>query len=267
MIELLQFRHSPYNEKVRWALDLKGVPHTRRSLLPGPHVPIVKRLTGRTATPVLVGNDGQAMDGSARIVEWLEQQFPTPALMPADEASRAEVLRIQERFDNDFTPRMRRAVLEALLHQPAYFADVFGDGAPAWKRRVYALAVPLAAPLVRKGNGIAGPAAVADGIAAGHEALDFVAERSRATGYLVGASFSLADLAAAASLAMIVRPGDSPMSCPQPVGSEFEGLIAHFREHPGAAWVRTMYVRHRLMNIDFDGPSDAIGIAQSASKR
>jgi len=66
---------------------------------------------------------------------------------------------------------------------------------------------------------------------------------------------------------MIVRPGDSPMSCPQPVGSEFEGLMAHFREHPGAAWVRTMYVRHRLMNIDFDGPSDAIGIAQSASKR
>jgi hypothetical protein len=28
MIELLQFRHSPYNEKVRWALDLKRVPHS-----------------------------------------------------------------------------------------------------------------------------------------------------------------------------------------------------------------------------------------------
>ena len=38
MIELLQFRHSPYNEKVRWALDLKRVPHRRHSLLPGPHV-------------------------------------------------------------------------------------------------------------------------------------------------------------------------------------------------------------------------------------
>jgi glutathione S-transferase len=58
MIELLQFRHSPYNEKVRWALDLKRVPHTRRSLLPGPHVATVRRLTGRTHTPVLVPDDG-----------------------------------------------------------------------------------------------------------------------------------------------------------------------------------------------------------------
>ena len=32
MLELLQFRHSPYNEEVRWALDIKRVPHRRRSL-------------------------------------------------------------------------------------------------------------------------------------------------------------------------------------------------------------------------------------------
>jgi hypothetical protein len=45
-VELLQFRHSPYNEKVRWALDLKRVPHRRRSLLPGPHLRTVRRLAG-----------------------------------------------------------------------------------------------------------------------------------------------------------------------------------------------------------------------------
>jgi glutathione S-transferase len=267
MIELLQFRHSPYNEKVRWALDLKRVPHARRSLLPGPHVPIVKRLTGQTATPVLVSDDGQAIDGSARIVEWLEQRFPAPALMPGDDAARAEVARIQKRFDDDLTPRMRRAVLDALLRQPTYFAHVFGDGRPAWKRAAYSLAVPLAAPLVRKGNGISGPQSVADGIAAANEALSFVAERSRATGYLVGASFGLADLVAASSLAMIVRPADSPMSCPQPVGSEFERLIAPFRDHPGAAWVRTIYAKHRLARADFDGPSDAAASAPSTPNR
>ena len=37
-IELWQFRLSMYPEKVRWALDYKGVPHIRHSLLPGPHV-------------------------------------------------------------------------------------------------------------------------------------------------------------------------------------------------------------------------------------
>ena len=68
MIELLQFRHSPYNEKVRWALDYQCVPHCRRSLLPGPHMVTVRRLTGHTHTPVIL-NDGQVLDGSARILQ------------------------------------------------------------------------------------------------------------------------------------------------------------------------------------------------------
>jgi glutathione S-transferase len=96
-VELLQFRHSPYNEKVRWALDLKRVPHRRRSLLPGPHLRTVRRLTGRTSTPVLVV-DGQVLDGSARIIEWLDERYPEPALLPAGSADRAEALRIQRWF-------------------------------------------------------------------------------------------------------------------------------------------------------------------------
>lgn len=255
MIELLQFRHSPYNEKVRWALDLKGVPHCRRSLLPGPHMAVVRRVTGRTATPVLVTGAGEAIAGSARILDWLEQRYPTPRLMPDDAAARDEILRLQQRFDDDLTPRIRCAVIAALLRRPSYFARVFGEAEPPWKRRLYALIVPLAAPLVRKGNGITGAAAIADGMAAGHEALDLVAERSRATGYLVGDGFSVADIAAAATLAVLVRPPNSPMATPQPVSSEFAALVARFGEHPGAQWVRDIYARHRVASADFDGPS------------
>src|SRR6185503_21320125 len=36
---LWQFRFSHFNEKARWALDWKRVPHTRSSLLPGWHFP------------------------------------------------------------------------------------------------------------------------------------------------------------------------------------------------------------------------------------
>lgn len=198
MIELLQFRHSPYNEKVRWALDLKAVPHRRRSLLPGPHMAVVKRLTGHTQTPVLVTESGEAIAGSARILDWLEQRYPTPRLMPDAAAAREKILRLQQRFDEDLTPRIRCVVIDALLRRPGYFARVFGAAEPPWKRRLYALVVPLAAPLVRKGNGITGREAIADGIAAGHEALYLVAEQSRATGYLAGDGFSLADGGAAA---------------------------------------------------------------------
>jgi glutathione S-transferase len=265
MIELLQFRHSPYNEKARWALDLKQLPHRRRSLLPGPHMAVVKRLTGRTATPVLV-HDGVALDGSARILDWLDANAGPPLLLPADPAQRAEALRIQRWFDDDLTPRIRRTVLDALLRNPGFFARVFGDGRPRPQQLAYACVVPLAAPLVRKGNGITGPAAVADGHAAAIEALDFVAGRGAATGYLVGHRFGIADLAAASTLAVLVRPEDSPMSCPQPVAHTFQELIDRYAGHPGAQWVRRIYARHRGSRSDFDGPSPAADSAVATTK-
>jgi glutathione S-transferase len=256
MIELLQFRHSPYNEKVRWALDLKQLPHRRRSLLPGPHLGVVKRLTGRTSTPVLV-HDGGAIDGSARIVEWLDAHAGAPTLLPADPAQREEALHIQRWFDEDLTPRIRRTVLDALLRNPGYFARVFADGSPRWKQLAYACVVPLAAPLVRKGNGITGAESVADGHAAAKEALDFVAWRSAATGYLVGNTISAADLTAASTLAVLARPADSPMAAPQPVAPAFRELIERYAAHPGVAWVKSLYARHRGARRDFDGDSAA----------
>jgi len=255
MLELLQFRHSPYGEKVRWALDLKHVPHRRRSLLPGPHMATVKRLTGHTFTPVLL-HDGTALDGSARILDWLEAHCAAPALMPADPALRDEAQRIQRWFDEDLTPRIRRPVLEALLQQPGYFARIFADGAPAAKRLAYACVVPFAAPLVRKGNGITGADAVEDGLRAATAGLDFVAARSAATGYLCGRAFSVADLTAASTLAVLIRPVDSPMACPQPVARSTRELMDRYAGHPGAAWVRRMYSQHRGARCDFDGPSD-----------
>jgi glutathione S-transferase len=265
MIELLQFRHSPYNEKVRWALDLKQVPHRRRSLLPGPHMAVLKRLTARTGTPVLV-HDGAALDGSARILEWLDANAGAPTLLPADPAQRAEALRIQRWFDDDLTPRIRRTVLDALLRNPAFFSRVFGDGLSRPKQLAYACVVPFAAPLVRKGNGITGSASVADGHAAATEALAFVAERSAATGYLVGDRFGVADLTAASTLAVLVRPEDSPMSCPQPVAPAFRTLIDRYAGHPGAQWVRRIYAQHRGAHRDFDGPSPPAGSAAATTK-
>ena len=40
MIRLWHLDVSHYNEKARWALDYKRVPHLRRAVPPGVHVPI-----------------------------------------------------------------------------------------------------------------------------------------------------------------------------------------------------------------------------------
>jgi glutathione S-transferase len=252
-MELVQFRYSPYNEKVRWALDFKRVPHTRRSLLPGPHLPVVRRLTGCSGTPVLCHEAG-VIHGSARILDWLEQQHPAPALYPANPADRAEALRIQTWFDDDITPRIRRPVLDALLQSPRYWAEVFGDGKSPLARSTYSWLVPLARPLICKGNGITGPASVADGLAAVEQALDFVASRARGA-YLTGERFGLADLAAASTLAVAIDPADSPMTRPRPRSQAFDAFVRRFSGHPGADWVRDIYARHRMAAADFEGRS------------
>lgn len=253
-IELVQFRYSPYNEKVRWALDLKQVPHVRRTVLPGPHFAAVRRLTGRTRTPVLV-HEGQALDQSSDILAWLDAQYPVPALLPTDPALREQALRMQAWFDDDITPRIRCAVLDVLLRDPRDFARIFGAGLPAWKQRLYALVVPLAAPVVRRGNGITGVASVQDGRRAIGEAMDFVAEHTAGSEFLVGDSLSVADVTAASTLATIVGPPDSPMSFPAVMGHRHRALVEPYAGHPAAAWVRRMYARHRASVADFDGPS------------
>jgi len=81
--ELWQFTSSHFNEKARWALDFKRVPHIRHSMIPGFHVATVKRMTGKTHVPVLKLN-GNVISDSSRIIEALENAYPEPALYPAD---------------------------------------------------------------------------------------------------------------------------------------------------------------------------------------
>ena len=75
--ELWQFTSSHFNEKARWALDFKRVPHIRHSMIPGFHVATVKRMTGKTHVPVLKLN-GTAVSDSSRIIEALEHAYPDP---------------------------------------------------------------------------------------------------------------------------------------------------------------------------------------------
>ena len=64
--ELLQFPYSHFNEKARWALDHKRVPHQRRNLLPGPHAVQLKRLTGQSSWFSVSGSEGQTVHEGPR---------------------------------------------------------------------------------------------------------------------------------------------------------------------------------------------------------
>jgi len=154
-IELLHFRFSPYNEKVRWALDLKRVPHLRRSLLPGPHFRTVRPLTGQSATPILRVED-RWIAGSSLILDILDARYPTPPLYPADPRLREEAIEVERVFDEELGPRVRRALLATLIEDAGYITRVFGGDKPAYIRLPYRLTFPFAKGLIARGNGITG---------------------------------------------------------------------------------------------------------------
>src|SRR5215212_5366033 len=74
---------SHYNEKVRWALDYKDIPHVRRAMTPPSHRKVARRLWGGSTFPVLEF-DGTAVGDSTEIILELERRVPDPPLCPGD---------------------------------------------------------------------------------------------------------------------------------------------------------------------------------------
>ena len=122
--ELWQFTSSHFNEKARWALDFKRVPHIRHSVIPGFHVPVIKRMTGKTHVPVLK-LDGTSISDSSRIIEALERAYPEPPLYPGDSDERRRALELEEHYDEELGPYIRRWVFHVILPYPEFLRALF----------------------------------------------------------------------------------------------------------------------------------------------
>ena len=233
-LELHQFPYSHYNEKVRWALDFKNVPHRRISYLPGPHMTALRKLAGTSATPVLrVG--GVVVAGSAEIIDVLEGQ-------------RRAALDIQAYFDEEVAPAVRRALFAELLREPAYLCRLFASEKPFLTRLAYRAMQPAIRPVMRHMMQI-------DSEHLGtarhtiRAALDRVAAQAGPDGYLVGGSFSIADLSAAALLAPACDVSHPDMALPAPHPARVAAWFAEWADHPGTAWVRSIYEKHRPRRV------------------
>ena len=241
--ELVMFMRSHYNEKARWALDWKGLPHRRRPLLPGPHAGTVKKLTGQTMVPVLIA-DGTPIAGSDRIIDALERAHPEPPLYPADPEARAGALEIQRYFDEEVGPKIRRALFSVMLDHPAYLASVFASHKSAPVRTLYTATFPLVKGLMKKSMQVMEPH-VSEAYEGTRAGFDFVGKHVGPSGYLIGDRFSVADLAAAALLAPGVEISHPDMHKPDPKPPAVQEWMARWADHPGAAWVIETYARHR----------------------
>jgi glutathione S-transferase len=243
---LWQLQISHYNEKVRWALDYKRIRHTRRSMMPGVHQLIVKRKAGIITSPVLEV-DGQGIGDSSAILQAIEERWPEPRLIPENSLQRRRALRLEDYFDEELGPHIRRAVYHELLPYPEVVIPLFTDGASAATRGLLRAGFPVLRVGMKRFMNIYEEPAMRSRektIAA----LDTLEKELGDKDYLVGDSFSIADLTAASLFYPLALPPEFPYTSPTweqlPDGArEFLGSL---RERPGAQWVAEMYRRHRL---------------------
>ena len=74
---------SHYNEKARWALDYKGVPHRRKAPMPMAHMAWAAAMTrGKSKTFPILRMNGDTIHDSTKIIERLERDYPEPPLYP-----------------------------------------------------------------------------------------------------------------------------------------------------------------------------------------
>jgi glutathione S-transferase len=240
---LWHLKVSNYNEKARWALDYKGVPHVRRAALPGRHRAIAAKLSGGGTFPILI-LDGETIGDSTDIIAALERLHPDPALYPADEQLRAQALELEDFFDEQLGEYVRLLGVHLMLGHPGLMLAAFTPDLPAGARLVARATFPLTRRRVRSMFAIDETS-----VTRAYEQLAAAGERFQAelrpSGYLVGDGFTVADL----TLAALVAPAVAPEQFPYPQPQRGHPALASVREALGAhglvEWTREMYRRHR----------------------
>jgi glutathione S-transferase len=235
---------SPYNEKVRWALDYKDVAHVRRAVMPALQELRARRLRAGRTLPVLELN-GRAIGDSTRIIEEIERRWPEPPLYPVDREERSRALDLEDYFDERCGHDLRRVLFSDNLPEPDKFrALLYGADHPRTGllktlspalRQAVKLRYRIRPETVEKSRGKV------------RAAFDKIEAELGASGYLVGESFTVADLTAASILAPIVMPPEFPYIKLHP--DERTARSRRFRDslkdRPGFKWVEDMYARHR----------------------
>lgn len=245
---LWQIDISHYSEKVRWALEHKGIDHGRRSILPGSHIPIALALT-RGAQPTLpvLTLDGRTIGDSTEIIAALEARYPDPPLYPIDAEERARAIELEDWFDENLGPHARLLPFYELIQEPDLFAEVAAESVPGPLGK----AKPVVGAYARAYTSIrwnansdedADRARVA--IVASFDKLE--AELDEGDGeYLVGDQLSVADVTAASLFYPIVVPPEGPLQPDLPRPPALERFRESLSDRRGFRWVQDTFRRHR----------------------
>jgi glutathione S-transferase len=231
---------SHYCEKARWALERADIPYREEPHLQAIHWAHVWRAgRGRTA-PVLVTENGPLTE-SSDILHWVDARsdlrlYPDP-----------EVGALERHFDDELGPHGRRWMYHRIFDRADLVREYAVTGVPRWERAVLPPFLPLARRLINRYLDVDDTTA-AESRARVRAVFDEVGERlGDGRRYLVGDSFTAADLTFAALAASVLVPSRYGVPLPplERLPEPFAGEVRALREHPAGAFALRLYDQER----------------------
>jgi glutathione S-transferase len=221
---------------VERALQIKGIPYSIVEFPPPMHMALMRALFGSRTVPAIKFDDGEKLVGSRAILRRLDERVPEPALVPADEPARAQVLEAEAWGDDVLQGLVRRVLWPTFKAHPEAMAT-YSDGSklPALPVPVLKAIAPVATRIEMRANDATDATYAAD-LATLPEHLDRI-DAWITDGVLGGDPPNAADLQIAPSLRLLMTLGDlRPLIEPRPAGQlalrlypDFPGDVA-----PGA---------------------------------
>ncbi len=240
---LYVFAISHFCEKARWALDVLGVDYELRNVAPGEHMEIAKKLGAPRSSVPYLSLDGQVIQGSGDIVSWAEGVSSSEiSLTPDPEACD----QMEKRIDDIAGVHVRRYYYsEALVEHPSMIRPIFTRNLPLIKKLMISLAWGKICKIMITRMDL--------GLQQGEESKNILNDElnwidellADGRSYLVGDSFSRADIAAASILAPLALPSAHPVYSRLEHPPRMAQELLTWEDRPSLKWVHDVYAKHR----------------------
>ena len=200
-MELYQFRHSAFCEKVRLLLSAKQLSYRVIEVTPGIGQVELFRLSGQRQVPVLKDGADVVAD-STTIAQFLEEAYPEPPLIPEQSGARALALLLEDWADTSLATGVRMALLQAASHDPILRKALLPSATPA---PLKGLVGAMPADLLGGVGQVFGRGSREQLLAS----LEHLSQLVREDDHLVDDVLSIADLAVAAQLYHLKFPASA----------------------------------------------------------
>jgi len=244
---LVTMPHSHYSEKARWALDWLSLPYREE-----PHVPLLHRIAtvrrGGGSVPLLVHGTHRLTD-STDILAYADALCGGNRLYPSDAALRSEVQALEERFDVELGPHVRRWAYAQLLPERQQLRRAMSRGVPRLEAILLPLILPGVLRLIRSAFRIT-PQSAQRSIERVRAVFLEVGERlSDGCGFLVGDRFTAADLSFAALAAPVLFPegGGAAFSSFDEVPLAMREEVLRLRSTEAGRFALRLYAQERWL--------------------